>query len=159
MSDGAEQSTSSQSRCDDAQRALEELLELMGAEATVGADEGEEQIKLSIEGEDAGGLIGKKGKTLDALQFLVNKIVSRKPGEHKLVVVDSEGYRERREASLVELAQRLADKVLDEQKTVRLNPMSARDRRIIHLTLRDVEGLCTESEGEGEERRLLIIPD
>jgi len=148
-----------ESKREDAQRALEELLELMVVEASVTAKEDEEQIKVSIDGEDAGSLIGKKGKTLDALQFVVNKIVGRLPGEHKVVVVDSEGYRERREASLVELAQRLGDKVLDEQKVVKLNPMSPRDRRIIHLTLRDVEGLCTESEGEGEERRLLIIPE
>ncbi|MBW2734992.1 MAG: HD domain-containing protein, partial [Deltaproteobacteria bacterium] len=63
------------------------------------------------------------------------------------------------ELDVVELAQRLGDKVLDEQKVVKLNPMTPRDRRIIHLTLRDVEGLCTESEGEGDERRLLIIPE
>lgn len=153
------QKESSGTRREEAQGALEELLELMGAEVSVVASEDEEQIKLEIEGDDAGSLIGKKGKTLDALQFLVNKIASRRSEEHKLVVIDCEGYRERRDASLVELARRLADKVLDEQKVVRLNPMSARDRRIVHLTLRDVEGLCTESEGEGEERRLLIIPD
>ena len=141
-----------------AQRSLEELLARMGFEAEVGGSESSEQIDLSIEGPDAGALVGNKGQTLDALQLLLNKIVGARGEPCKLVVVDSDGYRVRREASLVEMANRLSERALQERKIVRLNPMSARDRRVIHMTLRQVGGIETRSEGEGEERRLLIIP-
>lgn len=142
-----------------AQDTLEKIAELMQADVVVSSREEEEQICLDLDGDDAGALIGKKGRTLDALQLIVNKIVSRQPGPHKLVAVDCGGYRARRAASLSEMAKRLADKARDERKIIRLNPMSARDRRIIHLTLADEPGLATRSEGEGEERHLLIVPE
>jgi spoIIIJ-associated protein len=158
-SNGADRQDSDGQALARAKDALARLLELMGVDVGIEANETAEQLKLSISGPDASGLIGKKGKTLDALQYLVNKIVARNPQDSKLVVLDSDGYRERREASLVQLAERLAEKALDEGKIIRLNPMSARDRRVIHVTLRDVGGLSTRSEGDGDERRLLIVPD
>lgn len=142
-----------------ARQVVDKLVELMGLEVEIAVEEQEEQVDVQITGTDAASLVGKKGKTLDALQFIVNKIVSRQVRDHKLVVLDADSYRERREASLTQLAQRLGEKALDEGKIVRLNPLSARDRRIIHITLRDVEGLSTRSEGDGEERRLLIVPE
>lgn len=142
-----------------ARQVVDKLVELMGLEVEVAVEEQEEQVDVQITGTDAASLVGKKGKTLDALQFIVNKIVSRQVRDHKLVVLDADSYRQRREASLTQLAQRLGEKALDEGKIVRLNPLSARDRRIIHITLRDVEGLSTRSEGDGEERRLLIVPE
>lgn len=142
-----------------AREVVQKLVELMGLEVEIAVEEQEEQVDVQITGTDAASLVGKKGKTLDALQFIVNKVVSRQVSRHKLVVLDADSYRERREASLTQLAQRLGEKALDEGKIVRLNPLSARDRRIIHITLRDVEGLSTRSEGDGEERRLLIVPE
>lgn len=138
---------------------LETVLRLMGFEGTVAAFEREDHIELVIEGEDAALVVGQKGQTLDALQYVVNRALTRELGEHELMVVNSDGYRERREASLLELAKRLSEKALSAGKIVALDPMSARDRRIIHMALRDVAGLETRSEGEGEERRLLIVPD
>jgi len=147
------------SRFDVAMETVEDLMTLMGMDVDLEGEELDEQINLHINGEDSVGLVGKKGRTLDALQFIVNKMVSRQGGERKLVVLDADGYRQRREAALIELADRLGAKALEERKIVRLNPMSARDRRIIHMTLRDVMGLETRSEGEGEDRRLLIVPE
>jgi len=146
-------------RCALAQRTLEGLLERMGFAGSVESSEDEERIQLRIFGTDASALIGKKGRTLDALQFIVNKMVGREPGERKLVVIDSDNYRQRREASLVQLAERLSKKAVEEGKIVKLNPMSARDRRVIHMTLRDTAGVSTHSEGEGDDRRLLIVPE
>lgn len=154
-----EQTHSEADRDTTAYQVVAKLIDLMGLEVEINVEEQAEQVDVQISGADAASLVGKKGKTLDALQFIVNKIVSRQVRDHKLVVLDADSYRERREASLTQLAQRLGEKALDEGKIVRLNPLSARDRRIIHLTLRDVEGLSTRSEGDGEERRLLIVPE
>lgn len=140
-----------------AQETLEVLMDKMGMEVEFEITEDDETVNVSIEGEDASYLVGKKGKTLDAIQLLVNKMIGRN-GKQKLVTIDADRYRERREASLIDLANRLADKALDEGKMVRLNPMSARDRRIVHMTLRNVKGLETKSEGEGDDRQLIIVP-
>jgi spoIIIJ-associated protein len=138
---------------------LQELLAKCRFRAKVKTDEHDERVELTVVGPDASMLVGKKGQTLDAVQYLVNRIVGRRLGEHKPVSVDADGYRERREASLVELAKRLSEKAQQEGKIVALNPMSARDRRVVHLTLRDTPGISTRSEGQGEERRLLIVPE
>lgn len=159
MAEDVAQQLSEDDRFGQAKQALADILERMGLEVEIEGEEQDEQIDLRVHGEDAAGLVGKKGRTLDALQFLVNKIVSRRVVDHKLVVLDADRYRERREASLLQLAERLGDKALDEGKIIRLNPMSARDRRVIHMALRDVSGLSTRSEGDGEDRRLLIVPE
>lgn len=154
------ESPSSESQCaGKARQVLEDLLTRMHLRVKVAVTEDDERIELTMSGQDAGLVVGKKGETLDAMQYLTNRIVSRQGGEHKAVSLDSDGYRERREASLVELAGRLSEKAQDEGKVVALNPMSARDRRIIHITLRDTPGISTRSEGEGELRRLLIVPE
>lgn len=137
---------------------LEALLRLMGFDTAVASIQRDDHVELVISGEDAELTVGQKGQTLDALQYFVNRALTRELGEHPLMVVNAEGYRERREASLLELAKRLSEKALSAGKIVALDPMSARDRRVIHLALRDVAGIETHSEGEGEERRLLIVP-
>jgi spoIIIJ-associated protein len=140
--------------------SLKQLFRLMRARARAKLRaETEDRVELSVSGIDASMLVGKKGQTLDAIQYLVNRMVGKRVGEHKLIVIDSAGYRERREASLIELAKRLGEKARAEGKIVALNPMSARDRRVIHMTLRDAPDLSTRSEGDGEERRLLIVPE
>ena len=147
-----------ESKRSEAADALGRMLRLMGIDAEVNASEDEERITLEIAGAEAGLVIGKKGQTLDALQFLVNKIVNRDAEGRKPILLDSEGYRGRREESLVELAHRLGEKAKRTNRTVTVSPMSPHDRRIIHLTLGKVPGVTTRSEGEGAFRRLLIIP-
>ena len=138
---------------------LSGILERMGLEGQVVRVAEQERIEIEIAGPDAGRLIGKKGQTLDALQFLMNKIINRDRDGRKPIVVDSEGYRVRRADSLVELALRLGEKAVRTHRTITVNPMSPHDRRIIHLALDKVPGVTTRSEGEGAFRRLLIIPE
>jgi len=150
--------TSNLSKRDEAQRALAGILRRMGIDAEILGREDDERITLDIAGAESGLVIGKKGQTLDALQFLVNKIVHRDAEGRKPIVLDSEGYRGRREESLVELAHGLGEKAIRTNRTVTMSPMSPHDRRIIHITLDKVPGVTTRSEGEGAFRRLLIIP-
>ena len=121
--------------------------------------EDEETIHLSLSAADGGMIIGRRGQTLDALEHLVSRIVFRDDGERGLrIALDVEGYRQRREESLRELAQRLATKAKETGAVVTLNPMSPRDRRIVHLALQADPDVSTVSQGEGNFRRLLITP-
>lgn len=144
-----------------AKDVLTEILKLTGIRADIDVNEDEERILLDIKGPEAGLVIGKKGQTLDALQYVVGKIVHRGvegESEFKPIVVDTEGYRARRIDTLVEMAHRLSEKVIRTRTTIMVDPMSPHDRRIIHLTLDKVPGVTTRSEGEGAYRRLLIVP-
>ena len=145
---------------EEAANILRTILSKMGVEHEVVPSETEERITLEVKGPETGLVIGKKGATLDSLQYLVNKIVSKKlgEGEGKPISVDAEGYRERRAESLVELAHKLADKAKKTGRPVACDPMSAADRRIIHVTLANMPGLTTRSEGEGIYRHLVVIP-
>jgi spoIIIJ-associated protein len=144
-----------------AKEALDKLLSLMGVSGSVepaakgSADT--EHLTLDIKGEDLGILIGRRGETLSALQYLVNLIVSRRLKGRVGVVVDVEGYRERRYESLRLLARRLGEQVKTTGKPVTLEPMPANERRIIHLELKDNPDVTTESMGQGEERKIVII--
>lgn len=146
-------------RAEEARTVLDCILGHMGIEATVAVVEDPERIVLNVAGSETGLVIGKKGQTLDALQFLMNKIINRDREGRKPIVVDSEGYRVRRADALVELALRLGEKAVRTHRTITVNPMSPHDRRIIHLALDKVPGVTTRSEGEGAFRRLLIIPE
>ncbi len=139
---------------------LRNLLGKMGVDHEVVASEDEERVTLEVKGPETGLIIGKKGQTLDSLQYLVNKIVSRQVSEDesKPINVDAEGYRGRRAEALVELAHRLAEKATRSGKPVAADPMSPADRRIIHVTLANMPGLTTRSEGEGIYRHLVVIP-
>ncbi|MDL2269223.1 Jag N-terminal domain-containing protein [Desulfosarcina sp. OttesenSCG-928-A07] len=103
-------------------------------------------------------LIGKKGQTLEAIQYLVEKVVNKKNADRFRVVVDVADYLERREASLKQLARRMADKVKKNKKPVTIGQMNAHDRRVVHLHLKDEEGIRTHSVGEGYYRKLMIFP-
>lgn len=149
-----------------AKRALgfvEMLLEKMDmdAEVTLAPDDGEgsaDEIRLEIEGPDAGRIIGKRGSVLEAIQYLTTR-VAHKPGEpRKHIAVDAEGYRARHEDQLAEMAQKLARRVAKEGKIITFDPMTARDRRVVHKALEGIEGVRTESHGEGPDRRVQIIP-
>ena len=113
---------------------------------------------IDITGEDSGLLIGRRGQTLQSLQFVVNLIVRKEFGESVRVVLDVERYRQRREASLRDMANKVAERVMQTGRSITLEPMSAADRRIIHLTLADREDLSTESVGFGEDRKVSIFP-
>ena len=141
-----------------AAKVLRDVLERMGVDAEVSAFDDGERIILDAHGSESALVIGKKGATLDALQYLVSRIVFRKPGEVAAIVVDAEGYRGRREDSLADLARRLAEKVVRSGRPVPVEPMSAHDRKVVHTTLAEHPGVRTESEGEGLARRVVIFP-
>ena len=104
-------------------------------------------------------MIGRRGQTLDALEYLVNRVVGRDgEGGEGRIMVDVERYRERRREALEQLARRLAEKAKLTGRVVTVNPMSPRDRRIVHLTLQDDSGVATRSQGSGHYRKLLLIP-
>lgn len=141
-----------------AKETLENILALIPVETTVDAEQMDENIALNIEGDSSGLLIGRKGKTLDALQFIVNKIVNKTVENKIRVIIDSENYRQRRRESLTQLALRMGDKAKQIQKSVSTSPLNPRDRRIIHLVLKEDEKLDTRSRGEGLLKKVLITP-
>ncbi|MBF8268095.1 MAG: protein jag [Dehalococcoidia bacterium] len=115
-----------------------------------------ETIEMDVEGEDSGLLIGRRGETLRALQFMVNLLVGRRvPGR---VIIDVEGYRERRYASLRTLAIRVAERVAATGRSITLEPMPSNERRVIHMALADHPGVATESEGAGDDRKITVFP-
>jgi spoIIIJ-associated protein len=145
---------------------LENLIRLSGLEAGVTAREPETagdgigmiQAVLDVDGEDLGLLIGRRGQTLSSLQYLLNLIVAKQINKRVAFGVDVDGYRRRREESLVSLAMRTAARVRGTGRSVTLEPMPPSERRIVHLTLQDDPNVMTVSIGEGEERKVAITP-
>ena len=139
---------------------LGELLGKMGVDGEVVAREDNERVTLEVKGAETGLVIGKKGATLDALQYLVNKISSQgmPEGTSKPIQVDAEGYRDRRAETLIELANKLAEKVRRTGRPVEMDPMSPAERRVVHVALAEQPDLETRSEGEGIYRHLVIFP-
>jgi len=134
----------------------------MGVEVNVPPDDGEgspDEIRIEIEGPDSGRIIGKKGNVLDAIQYLAARVAVRPGDARRHVIVDAEGYRARHEDQLAQMARRLAERVAAEGKVITFDPMSARERRIVHMALRDVKGVRTESMGQEPQRRVQIIPE
>ena len=149
-----------------AAQMLDELLMRMGIEADVsirdaetpGDGVGMAKAVLDIEGDDLGILIGRRGETLQSLQYLLNVMVARQLGEQAFFTVDVEGYRRRRERSLTGLARKMADQVKRTKRPVQLEPMPPNERRIIHLALADDRYVTTSSTGEGDARKISIQP-
>ncbi len=145
---------------------LTELLALMDidSEVSVRAPEtpgdgiGRASAVLDISGDDLGLLIGRRGATVAALQYLLNVMISHKIKSRLLVSVDVEHYRQRREETLHGLAGRMADRVRQTGRSITLEPMPAMERRIIHMTLAEDEGVTTGSSGEGDARKVVIYP-
>ena len=140
-----------------------DVLAAMGMDCTVDLLENEEEdppedIRLEIEGKDAGRVIGKKGQTLTALQFLANRVVNRPGKRRRHVIIDAEGYRARREDTLSSMARRLGKQAVEEGKIITFEPMNPQDRRVVHLALAKFPGVVTKSDGEGDARRVQIIP-
>jgi spoIIIJ-associated protein len=144
---------------EEAAKVLREILERMKIEAEVSAFSDGEKIILDAHGCESGLVIGKKGATLDSLQYLVSKIIFKKPGQSGNIIVDAEGYRGRREDSLTEMAKKIAEKVIKSGKPIPIEPMTPQDRKIIHKTLSEYPGVKTLSEGEGNSRRVVIFPN
>lgn len=117
-----------------------------------------DEISIEIVGRDSGRIIGKKGQVLQALQFLTHRITNR-PGEDKRhILVDAEGYRSRRDGNLASMARKLGKQALELGKIITFEPMNPRDRRVVHMALAKFEGVITKSDGEGDDRRVQIIP-
>ena len=136
------------------------VVDALGLDASVEVTETDEEIRATIDGPDEfGRLIGRHGQTIDAIQYLANAIVHREhQDEAKEVVVDAEGYRERRRATLEALAVRNAKRALAEGEPVELEPMTAVERKVVHLRLKEFEGVETASEGTEPNRFVVIVP-
>jgi spoIIIJ-associated protein len=138
---------------------LERIVREIGIQAHLSIEEDEESVTASFSGRDLGLLIGKHGQTIDAIQYLANAIVHRgKPDDRKAIVVDAAGYRERRKASLDALALRSAERAASSGERVELEPMTAVERKVVHLRLKDYPGVETTSEGTEPNRFVVISP-
>lgn len=137
------------------------LLDRMGITADIDVNESEERIILDIQTSDPEQVIGRKGQVVDALQHLVSKVVYReRAGEKgKPIIVDAGGYRDKHVQRLEALAARMAEKALQTKAIVDLSPMSAHDRRIVHMAIANIDGVSSRSEGEGDDRHILVVPD
>lgn len=137
---------------------LENILGMLALEGSFEVNEKEEGIFVTIDTTDAGRLIGRNGETLSALQFLVNQILAKQTEEFKRVIVDVANWRSSKEEDLARKAKEWADQVKESGKPMELEPMPSWQRRIIHMTIQDTEGVSSESTGEGPDRHLVISP-
>lgn len=151
-----------------AKQVVSELLTAMGFRATVMAvdnpsaieigDEEPPTVFIDVNGRDLGMLIGRRGENLAQLQYLINVLVNKRLDSWTRVILDVEGYRVRREESLINLAQRVARQVSRNRRPISLEPMPPNERRVVHVALRDVDDVTTQSSGEGGLRRVTIYP-
>ncbi len=139
-----------------AETFLKEITEKMGLSLQITVQGNDSSIYIEMEGRDSGTIIGKRGQTLDAIQYLTSLVVNKDKEKYQRVVVDAENYREKRERTLEQLANRLADKVIKGRKSVRLEPMNPYERKVIHATLQLNPKVTTRSEGEEPYRRVII---
>ena len=135
---------------------LAEVTEQMGLSLDITAKEGGEALYIDIQGKDSGTIIGKRGQTLDAIQYLTSLVVNKDQENYTRVVVDAENYRAKREKTLEMLAIRLANKVAKTRKSVKLEPMNPYERKVIHATLQNHPYVTTKSEGQDPYRRVII---
>lgn len=137
-------------------RFLSRVLTEMKMNISIDINEQEDHIYVNLQGSNLGYLIGKRGQTLDSLQYIVNLAVNKYTDDYVRVVIDGEGYRKRREDTLVRLSKSLAHKAKKTKRKVVLEPMTPQERRIIHTTLQDESGVYTYSEGEEPYRKVII---
>jgi spoIIIJ-associated protein len=143
----------------EARDLVERIVEGIGVSAQLELDEDDETITVSCTGPDLGMLIGRHGQTIDAIQYLVNAAMYRSHAdERKQVVVDAAGYRDRRRTSLEALALRSAERVLADREPVELEPMTAVERKVVHICLKEFGGVETTSEGTEPNRFVVIHP-
>lgn len=151
-----------------AKEIVSELLAHMGIDAEVVAtdnpssmestEEDPPTIFIDVLGKDLGLLIGRRGEHLAHLQYIVNLIANKRLGDYTRVIVDVEAYRTRREESLIALAERVARQVSRSGRPIVLEPMPPNERRVVHMTLREHPEVATESNGEGQDRRITVMP-
>ena len=141
-----------------AKEFVEKLIGKMGFEATVSYEENDDRVFMQVGCEDP--LFDEQGdgRVIDSLQYLANALINWKL-HGKQIFIDLEGARQKREAELVEMAQQLAQKVLESGEAISLEPMNSGDRRYIHQALTDTDGITTRSEGTGGFRRIVILPE
>lgn len=139
---------------------LQDILKYFNVgEVTIDEYEGDEgELILDITGNDLAVLIGRHGKTLDSLQFLVSAVTVRKMGFRYPVVVDVEGYKSRQRQKLESIARSAANRAAGQNRSIKLRPMTPYERRIVHITLRDDDRVETASEGEGSARHVVVVP-
>ncbi|MBI4767608.1 MAG: Jag N-terminal domain-containing protein [Deltaproteobacteria bacterium] len=142
---------------DEARILTQDLLKLMGLDATVQVEQEKETLQIKIEGDTSGLLIGRRGQNLDALQYLITRILNRKGPDKIKVILDSGDYRSRRKIYLEEVALKMAAKAKQTGKPVVISPLNAHDRRIVHLTLEKDKSLKTISRGEGHLKKMVIF--
>lgn len=143
---------------EEAEKFLLDVSEKMGAPVTINVEKNGKQVKFILSGEKIALLIGKRGQTLNSLQFLTQLVINRFSGQYLNVMVDAEHYRERRNDTLIQLAQRLAQKVVQTKKEVSLEPMPSYERKIIHTALVENKKIKTYSSGEDPHRHIVIAP-
>ena len=139
-----------------AEKVTREIIDLMGLEAAIRTKADGNTVHLHFEGEKSGLLIGRRGQTLDALQYLITRILQRQVSDKVKLTLDSGDYRSRREEYLVDLALKMAEKSKTTGKPVVLSPLNAHDRRIIHLALEKDKSLKTISRGDGLVKKMII---
>lgn len=145
---------------DTAIAALQDILKYFNVgEVTIDEYEGDEgELILDITGDDLAILIGRHGRTLDALQFVVSTITVRSMGFRYPVIVDVEGYKSRQREKLESIARSTANKAASQHRSVKMRPMTPYERRIVHIALRDDDRVDTASEGEGSARHVVVVP-
>ena len=145
---------------DTAIAALQDILKYFKVgEVTIDEYEGDEgELILDITGDDLAILIGRHGRTLDALQFVVSAITVRSMGFRYPVIVDVEGYKSRQREKLESIARSTANKAASQHRSVKMRPMTPYERRIVHIALRDDDRVDTASEGEGSARHVVVVP-
>lgn len=143
---------------EEAEKFLLDVSEKMGAPVTIDVEKKGKQVKFILSGEKIALLIGKRGQTLNSLQYLTQLVINRSSGQYLNVMVDAEHYRERRNETLIHLAQRLAQKAVQTKKEVSLEPMPSYERKIIHTALIENKKIKTYSSGEDPHRHIVIAP-
>jgi len=141
-----------------AREFLGKIMKIMKLDVNINLVEKEEKVLININGPDLGILIGKRGETLDAIQYLVSLSANKNVEKRKRIFIDIEGYRKRREDTLKKLAYKLADKARQRGRNVILEPMNSMERRIIHTALQGRDDIYTFSEGEEPYRKIIIAP-
>ena len=148
--------TVNETQGDCAIKFLMDVLGRMDVDAFIDVSEDDDSIMLNIEGKDIGILIGRRGETLDSLQYLTSLVVNKNKGSYKRVILDIENYRQKREETLVRLADRLAEKVVRYKNAITLEPMNPYERRIIHSSLQYDKFVETYSVGDEPNRKVVI---
>lgn len=145
-----------------AKELVDKIIGFLGVSAAAHIDSspdgGDDTTMVSIEGDDSGLLIGRRGETLRSFQYVVNILLAREFDEGLPVRIDVERYKETKDMSLKVLAARVADRVANSREPVTLEPMTGNDRRIIHMALADHSEVMTKSDGEGDDRKISVMP-